>query len=82
MSFLRGGIHGGTLSRVGCEKCKMDVRRGVTDRILSILSSRRGWGAERLAHRDKEAGRGGPDAGMCGGDGRVVRAGGIDVRRG
>lgn len=72
MSLLRGGIHGSTLSGVGCEKHKMDARQRTTDRILGILSSWRGWGAERPSHRDEEAGRGGRDTGMRGRNMRIV----------
>lgn len=81
MSLLGGGIHGSTLSGMGGEKCKMDTGHRATDRILDILSWRGRW-AERLAHRDEEAGRGGRDTGMRGRNVRIVQTGGIDVRRG
>lgn len=83
MSLLRGGIHGSTLSGAGCEKWKMAMGCRVTDRALGDLSSWGGWRAERLSHRDEEAGCGGRDTWMGERVVGVVQAGGIgDVRRG
>jgi hypothetical protein len=81
VSLLRGGIHGSALSGEGGERCKIAMEYRVTDWVLGVLSSWRGWWAERFSHGDEEAGR---DAGMCeraqvvG----VVHRGIGDVRRG
>ena len=64
MSLLRGGIHGGTLSGEGREKCRRAVEYCATDRDFGVLPARSGWRAERLAHGYKEARRGCRDAWM------------------
>lgn len=60
----------------------MAMEYRVTDRDLAVLSSWRGWWAERFSHGDEEAGRSGRDTGMCEGVVRVVQRGIGDVRRG